>query len=85
MALGGAVGATAAGAGAGAVTGYLKDQGMDQQLAMDYDATMKDGGAFIAVTVPSGNVDEIKANEIMNKYGATNVKSFASTAGGYLA
>jgi hypothetical protein len=82
-AIGGAAATTGAGAIAGGVTGYLKDQGMDEEVATDYDKVVKNGGAMIAVTLPSGNVDEMTAREILNKYGAANVSQYASK--GYMA
>jgi len=82
-ALGGAAGTTAAGAAAGAVTGYLKDQGVDAQVASDYDAAIQNGGALLAVTVPSNDIDEGRVQEILSKYGAANVNSYASR--GYMA
>jgi hypothetical protein len=85
MAIGGAAGSTVAGGAAGAVTGYLKDQGVDQQIAQHYEDGVENGGAFIALTIPSGDVDEAKAGDIMSKYGATNVNAYASTRSGYLA
>lgn len=82
-ALGGAAATTAAGAVAGGVTGYLKDQGVDAHIAEDYDNVVKNGGALLAVTVPSGNVDEARVREILGKYGAANVNAYA--AKGYMA
>lgn len=77
-ALGAFAASTGAGAVAGAVTGYLKDQGVDEDTAAHYERTIGEGGALIAITLPSGNVDELKAREILNKYGAANVNSFAA-------
>src|SRR5205807_3633374 len=70
-AIAGAAGATAAGAVAGGVHGYLKDQGVPEDVAAIYDEAYHGGGALIAVTVPSGDIDEMKAREILAKYGAT--------------
>jgi hypothetical protein len=75
-AIAGAAGATAAGAIAGGIHGYLKDQGVSDQAAMDYDAAVKHGGAVLAVSLPSGDVDEVKAREILSKYNATNVNTY---------
>ncbi|CAN5462617.1 hypothetical protein BH11ARM1_BH11ARM1_16860 [soil metagenome] len=85
IALGGLAGATGAGAIAGAFTGYMKDQGIDHTQAEAYGKTVSEGGAILALTVPSGDVDEMKAHEILNKYGAANLNSFASTTTGYVA
>jgi hypothetical protein len=75
----GAVAASAgAGAVAGAVTGYLKDQGVDEHVAHHYETTIGAGGALIAVTVPSGEVSEEEARSVIDKYGATQVNAYAS-------
>jgi len=80
----GAVAASAgAGAVAGAVTGYLKDQGVDEKNALHYEETIGSGGALVAVSVPSGGIDEMRVNEILTKYGATGVNSYATR--GYVA
>ncbi len=72
-AIAGAVGATVAGAAAGGVTGYLKDQGVPDAVAVDYDKTIQQGGAMLAVIVPSNNVDGTEAEQILRKYGASKV------------
>jgi hypothetical protein len=82
-ALGGVAAATGAGAVAGGVTGYLKDQGVDDHVAEDYDRTVQSGGALLAISLPTGSLDEGKAREILDKYGATNVNSYATR--GYMA
>jgi len=77
-AIAGAAGATAAGAIAGGVHGYLKDQGVPDEVAVDYDNAVKHGGAILALTLPSGNVDEAKAREILAKYHASNVNTYGT-------
>jgi hypothetical protein len=72
-ALAGTAAATAAGALAGGVTGFLKDQGMTEELASRYHGTVQQGGAILALTLPSGNVDEPTAMQIVTKYGAADV------------
>jgi hypothetical protein len=71
-----AAGTTAAGAIAGGVTGYLKDQGMPSEVATDYDTAVQNGGAMLSLNVPSGKLDAAEANEILAKYGASNVRSY---------
>ncbi len=71
MALGGAAATTGAGALAGAVTGYLKDQGFEESEANRYSAIVEGGGAMIYLALPSGDVDEPKAWEIIDKYSGT--------------
>jgi hypothetical protein len=79
-AIAGAAGATAAGAVAGGVHGYLKDQGVPDHVAMDYDHAVKTGGAVLAVSVPSGDVDEATCREILAKYSASNVNTYGAMA-----
>jgi hypothetical protein len=80
-AIAGIVGTTGAGAAVGAVTGYLKDQGVEEHVAHKYGETIVGGGAVLAVHVPSGDVDEIKARELLEKYGASNVNTYAMAEG----
>jgi uncharacterized membrane protein len=81
----GAVAASAgAGAAAGAVTGYLKDQGIDDQAAHQYGEAVSGGGAILAVSLPSGTCDESEGRSILEKYGAINVNSY-SAGSGYVA
>ncbi|HEX5323430.1 MAG TPA: hypothetical protein VFW40_06560 [Capsulimonadaceae bacterium] len=75
-AIGGAIGTTVGGAIAGGVTGYLKDQGVPDQVAMNYSKDIENGGALLAVTVPSNNVDAGTAEQILGKYGAANISSY---------
>ncbi len=75
-AIAGAAGATAAGAVAGGVHGYLKDQGMPDEAIMRYENAWKAGGAIMAVTVPSGNMDQKTVEGILCKYQASNVDAF---------
>lgn len=82
-ALGGIAASAGAGAAAGAVTGYLKDQGMDEHIAGRYGEAISGGGALIALTVPSGEVNEYDARQILSKYGAQNVEAHARS-GGYM-
>lgn len=78
-AIAGAIGATAAGAAAGGITGYLKDQGVPEAAATRYGETFNRGGAVLAVNVPSNNVDTLTAQSILAKYGALNVATYGST------
>lgn len=78
-ALGGLVATTGAGAAVGAITGYLKDQGVEEHVAQKYGEAVAGGGAVLAIHVPSGDVDEPKARQVLEKYGATNVNTYAMT------
>ena len=75
-ALAGVAGATAAGAVAGGSFGYLKDQGVPGDSVEHYERTVKEGGALVSVSVPSGNVSEHEAREIMAKYASREVEMF---------
>jgi hypothetical protein len=77
-ALGGVIASAGAGAAAGAIVGYLKDMGVDDQLATEYGETIEEGGAILAVSVPSGEVDEAEVSAVLNKYAATNVNRYES-------
>ena len=52
-AIAGAVGTTAAGAVAGGVAGYLKDQGIPDEAVTRIASTYSEGGALISVALPS--------------------------------
>jgi hypothetical protein len=70
-AIAGAAGVTAAGAVAGGVTGYLKDQGIPEEVVHTYAESVKNGGALLEIDLPSGKVDTETGREIVVKYGGT--------------
>lgn len=70
-AIGGAAATTAAGALAGGVTGYLKDQGVPDDLAISTETKIRAGGALLSIVVPSGDLNESLAMTLLNKYGET--------------
>jgi uncharacterized membrane protein len=72
-ALGAAAGTTAAGAAAGGVVGALQDQGVDAEVARNYDKELENGGALVQLVVPSGKLTEAQARETLAKYNANNV------------
>lgn len=72
-AIGGMVGATAAGAIAGGAVGYLKDQGIPEDTAERYSTTIGSGGAIVSVTTPSNGVSDYTVEEVMTKYGGIDV------------
>lgn len=76
-----AAGTTAAGAVAGGLAGFLQDQGVDSDAANDYAETVNRGGALIELRLPSNNVNSMEAEQILNKYGASNIRSGAGTLG----
>lgn len=75
-ALAGAAGATVAGAAAGGVTGYLKDQGVPEHAAQPYHEHFERGGCVLAVTVPSNDVGQATAEDVLEKYGAVNINAY---------
>lgn len=83
IALAGVAASAGAGAIAGGVTGYLKDQGVNDSDAQVYISAVNNGGALLAVTIPSADVLELDARAILVKYGASNINSYSTR--GYLA
>jgi len=79
-ALGAAAGTTAAGALTGGVTGYLKDQGVDEPAARSYEDAIKNGGALVTLTLPSEKVSRIDAENILAKYGVGKIEIGMRTA-----
>lgn len=75
-----AVGTTVAGAVVGGVDGYLIDQGVPQEAAIDYNHAYENGGAVLAVHVPSNSVDEFTVQSILAKYNASNVSTYPDLA-----
>jgi hypothetical protein len=69
-AVGAALATAGAGAIAGGVTGFLKDQGVEDHIAASYSDEVRNGGALVAVEYPSGPVGEYQIREILEKYGA---------------
>ena len=76
LALAGTAGATAAGAVAGGVTGYLKDQGVPDAAAADYHRAYENGSAVLSVHVPSGKLTESEASGLLTKYQASNINTY---------
>lgn len=75
-ALGGTALAAGAGAVAGGVTGYLKDQGVPGEAVQHYQTAVQNGGAILSVNIPSGNVDQAGAEQVLAKYGASNLNAY---------
>jgi uncharacterized membrane protein len=63
-----AVGTGAGGGVAGAVTGYLKDQGLDESLVGEYKEALDNAGAVVGVEVVEDTVSPGKVKEILKKY-----------------
>ena len=67
-----------AGAAVGAMTGYLKDQGVESHVVASYEHAVTSGGAVLGATLPSGGVEEDVAWEVLTKYAGQNVTSYAN-------
>jgi hypothetical protein len=72
-ALAGALGSAAAGAAAGGAAGYLKDQGVGEVYVSHYSNALSSGGSVLSVSIPTGRLDGIEAEQLLVKYGASNV------------
>jgi uncharacterized membrane protein len=70
-ALTGAGATAAAGALAGTVTGYLKDQGMPDESVATYTDIYDQGGAILMVA--PRNLSQARVEELLSKYGGTNM------------
>lgn len=73
IALGGVVGATAAGAVAGGTLGFLKDQGIPDTTISSYSKVIGEGGAIMSVTTPTNGVNEYTVEALLVKYGAGDI------------
>lgn len=72
-AIAGAVGTTAAGAVAGGVAGYLKDQGIPDEAVTRIASTYSEGGALISVALPSGSLELVEAESLIAKYAHSDI------------
>lgn len=77
-ALAGVAGTAAAGAAAGGVTGYLVDQGLNEDQAARYSSTLESGGALVAISVPTGKITTEEVEGVLTKYGALNIATYNS-------
>ncbi len=75
IALAGGMGTIGAGVVAGTVVGYLKDQGVTEDLAMTYSTHLDSGGAILAVSVPSGKIAPEEVESLLVKYGAIGLST----------
>ena len=69
-ALAGIAGATAAGAAAGSVAGFLQDQGVTERIALDSEEALKNGHAVLIIHTPTGKIGEFEVRELLSKYHA---------------
>ena len=75
-AIGGAALTAGAGAVAGGVTGYLKEQGVPGEAVQHYQSAVDNGGAVLSLNIPSGDVDQTAAEQVLSKYAASNVNAY---------
>ena len=68
----GLAGATAGGAVAGGVAGFMQDQGVPERIALDSEAAWKNGHALLVVQCPTGKLGEFEVREIFSKYHAVD-------------
>jgi hypothetical protein len=78
-AIAGAAATTAAGGVVGGVTGYLKDQGVPDYHADRFHGTVAGGGAIVAVSVPSNDVDRAEVEDVLAKYGGHDFGHYGMT------
>lgn len=62
-----------AGAAAGGLAGYLKDQGVPDDIITHYSNAFTEGGSIVAIAVPSGSLAPETAEGLFTKYGADNI------------
>ena len=74
-----AIGTAAGSTLVGGVTGYLKDQGVDQEAADDFHQTILNDGAIIVVHLPHGGVRESEVRAVLEKYHAMRIHSTENT------
>lgn len=70
-----AIGTAAGSTLVGGVTGYLKDQGVDDESADHFHQTIVNDGAIIVVHVPRGGVRVAEIRAVLEKYGAVRIHS----------
>ena len=79
-ALGGIVATAGVGAAAGAFVAHLKEEGVEEDVAGEYGDVVQRGGAVLAVTLPSGALDEAAVNAVLQENAAINVNRYVSRA-----
>lgn len=78
-ALAGSAASVLAGSAAGSVVGYLRDQGVPEELATRYSNDFVQGGAILAVAIPTGDLTPGEVEAVLVKYGSMNVATYNST------
>lgn len=78
-ALAGGAATIAAGGAAGGVVGYLKDQGVPEEMVTHYSNQFQQGGAILAVAIPTGSMRSVEIEAYLLKYGASNIATYNSS------
>jgi hypothetical protein len=78
-ALAGGAATVLAGSAAGGVVGYLVDQGVPEDFASRYNAHFLQGGAILAVAIPTGAMTTGEVEGMLVKYGAMNIATYNSS------
>lgn len=68
-----------AGTATGAVVGFLRDQGIPEEMATHYSSRFVQGGAILAIAIPSGKLSGGEIEGILAKYGAENIATYNSS------
>lgn len=74
-----AIGTAAGSTLVGGVTGFLKDQGVEAEVAEEMNQTILDDGAIVVVQLPVGGTHEADIRGILQKYHAIRIRSTDST------
>lgn len=77
-ALAGGAATMVAGTAAGGVVGYLRDQGVPDEMATRYSSDFSQGGAILGIGIPSGTLLAGEIESILMKYGAMNIATYNS-------
>lgn len=78
IALAGMAGTAGAGAIAGGILGFLKDQGVPEHHAHEYHGVVESGGALLAVS-RQGMLSRFELEGILQKYNAQNIGEYSPT------
>lgn len=78
-AIAGGAATAAAGAATGGVVGYLRDQGIPDEVVTHYSDHFIKGGAILAIGIPSGDLSSGQIEGMLVKYGAHNIATYNST------
>jgi hypothetical protein len=54
----------------------LKDQGVSEVAATNYQQAIGSGGAILAVDIPSNGIGLQEVESVLNKYGAVDISAY---------